>query len=537
MFNAMVVFTALFIDGGVAGDGMTWSLILPFLAFLLMGLPVAWYWVMAFSITLSTSVIAHFMGLYTLPYSDTTLVYYPATFVFFALIAAVFEMQLERLHVTHEKSISKLENLQANLKHNIKHRTTALQKINDKLKSEIEQHKNTSHALKESEERFYQAQKMEAVGTLVGGISHDFNNMLSGINANLFMLKRKIDDNPEVNERINNINQLVASAADMIKQLLTFARKDHVEYKAFDLLPFLNEAYKLASVSISPKIKLMYDFPKEKLWVRANGTQFQQVLMNLMNNARDAVKESEAPSIKVELRHFDSNEKFRKNHPELTADSYVRLTVSDNGCGIEKGEITKIFEPFFTTKEAGKGTGLGLAMCYGVIQGHGGTIEVDSTPGEGTSFHAYLPIYDESDDTTHQDTLHEAVRGNGEHILLVDDDPILAKIQRETLTALGYQVLQASNGKEAIEVVKQQGDKIELVLLDVVMPVMDGVQAARHIRKINKDIRIIYVTGYDQNDTFNGANLPGPNDFILDKPFTVDELSHVVRKQLLSTVS
>ncbi|MES0371459.1 MAG: ATP-binding protein [Mariprofundaceae bacterium] len=536
MANAIMVFTALFIDGGIVDTGMSWALIVPFIAFLLMGLPVAWYWVVGFFTIILTSIAAHHTGLYTLPYSDPALVYYPATFVFFALIAAVFEMQLERLHIQHGKNILELEELQTNLKHNIKHRTAALQKINDKLQSEIKQHEDTANALKDSEENFYHAQKMEAVGTLVGGIAHDFNNMLSGINANLFMLKRQISDNPDAHERINNVNLLVGSAADMIKQLLTFARKDQVEYKSFDLLPFINQAYKLASVSISPKIKLTYDFPKGQLWIRANGTQFQQVLMNLMNNARDAVKKSDSPTIKVELCQFDSNETFRKTHPELTADSYARVTVSDNGCGIEKSETSKIFEPFFTTKEPGKGTGLGLAMCYGVIQGHAGTIEVESTPGEGSSFHVYLPIYDESDDAAHHVSLHDAVRGNGEHILLVDDDPILAKIQRETLTALGYKVMQASNGKEAIDMVEQQGEQIELILLDVIMPVMGGVEAARHIRKIRKDIRIIYVTGYDQEETLSGANMPGPNDFILDKPFTVDELSHAVRKQLLSTI-
>jgi len=537
MFDAIAVSAALFIDGGLAGTGMIWTLIVPFLAFLLMGLPVAWYWIMAFAIIVSASITAHFMGLYSLPYNSTVLTYYPAMFTFFALIAAIFEMQLERLHVRHEKNISELQELRDNLQYNIRHRTAALQKANDKLKNEIEQHKNTARALKESEKRFYQAQKMEAVGTLVGGISHDFNNMLSGINANLFMIKRKVDNNPEVHEHINSMEQLVSSAANMIRQLLTFARKDRVEYKPFDLLPFLGEAYKLASVPISPKIKLTYSFPDEGMWVRANGTQIQQVLMNLMNNAQDAVKESESPSIRVDLCRFHANEVFRKKHPELTAKSYAKLTVSDNGCGIEKSAISKVFEPFFTTKKAGKGTGLGLAMCYGVIQGHGGTIEVDSTPGKGTSFHVYLPVYNETDKKVYLDTLRESVRGNGEHILLVDDDPILAKIQKETLTALGYQVLQANNGKEAIETVKQHGDKIELAILDVVMPVMGGVEAARHIRKIKKDIRIIYVTGYDQNDTLNGTNLPSSHDFILDKPFTVDELSHAVRKQLLSTIA
>lgn len=431
-----------------------------------------------------------------------------------------------------------LESLRANLEETVSQRTNDLQKTNVKLTDEIKQHQDTANALKDSEENFYQAQKMDAVGTLVGGIAHDFNNMLSGISANLFLIKRRADDHPEVDEYVGSAEQLIKSSAEMIKQLLTFARKDNVEYKAFNLLPFMGEAYKLASVSIPPKIKLMYDFPSEKLWIRANGTQLQQVLMNLINNARDAVNDVKEPCINVNLSRFDAGRPFREKHSELTANSFAKLTVSDNGHGIGKDDATKIFEPFFTTKEIGEGTGLGLAMCYGAIQGHGGTIEVESTPGEGASFHVYLPIFEELDNTAGKssidETAHDAVRGNGECILLVDDDPILAKIQKKILTTLGYHVLQACNGKEAIEAVEQHSDKIDLVILDVMMPVMGGVEAAHHIRKIRKDIRIIYATGYDKEDSLNGAHQPSQHDFILDKPFTINELSHAVRKQLLS---
>ncbi|MES0371458.1 MAG: ATP-binding protein [Mariprofundaceae bacterium] len=524
MLNATIVFSAVFIDGGVAGTGLLWALVLPPGAFLLMGLPAAWYWVISFAIILSTSVAAHVMGLISLPYNNTMLAYFPAVLTFFALIGAAFEMQLE--------------SLRANLEEKVLQRTTDLQNANIKLTDEINHHQNTADALKDSEANFYQAQKMDAVGTLVGGIAHDFNNMLSGISANMFLIKRKANGNPEVAEYVGSAELLIKSAADMIRQLLTFARKDNVEYKTFNLLPFISEAYKLAGVSIPPKIKLKYDFPNQELWVKANGTQLQQVLMNLINNSRDAVKKSKEPCIKVSLVHFDAGETFKTNHPELINDSFAKLTVSDNGYGIEKDKVEKIFEPFFTTKEAGEGTGLGLAMCYGAIQGHGGTIEVDSTPNEGTSFHIYLPIYAESDETIDQNITHdavqEAVRGNGEYILLADDDPILGKIQTKILTTLGYHVIQASNGKEAIEKFEEQSDKIDLVILDVMMPVMGGVEAAAHIRKIKTDIRIIFATGYDKEDSLNGAHTPDAGDFILDKPFTIDELSHAVQKQLLS---
>jgi len=537
MINSLIIFSALFIDGGIGQTGIIWTLALPFIAFLLMGLPVAWYWLIAFVAIITAAMTAHSMGIYTLAYSDVMLTYYPAIFIFFSLIAAAFEVQLERLHIRYQWKIAELDELQGNLKHNIRHRTAALQKANDKLQQEIKEHQETEKALKDSEARFYQAQKMEAVGTLVGGIAHDFNNMLAGIIANLFMVKRKIEGNPDLVERIDNISLLANSAADMIKQLLTFARKDNVEYKSFNLLPFMSEAYKLASVSISPRTKLTYHFPSEPLWVEANATQLQQVLMNLVNNARDSLKEQDNGTIKVSLERFVSDPSFHKKHPDLSASCFAKLTVADNGCGIEKEALGRIFEPFFTTKDTGEGTGLGLAMCYGAIQGHGGTIEAESNPDQGTAFHVYLPIYEEATDGKLEETLRHATRGKGECILLVEDDPILSKIQNEALSSLGYTIMQASDGKEAVKQFQQNIDKIDLVILDVVMPVMGGVEAARHMRKMREDIPIVYVTGYDPEGTIDGRNLPGLGDIVIDKPFTIDELSHAVQKQLKVRVS
>ena len=537
MLDALIVFSVLFAHGSVGNSGIIWTMIVPVLAVLLMGLPNAWYWIVAFATILGLTIALHISGLYALPYNGDLLTHYSAALLFFSLIAAAIEAQLERLHVKHEKTIKELQDLQTNLKHNIKHRTAALQKANDKLQQEVKEHQKTEKALKDSEARFYQAQKMEAVGTLVGGIAHDFNNMLAGIIANLFMVKRKIKDNPDLVTRIDNISKLANSAADMIKQLLTFARKDNVEYRSFDLLPFMSEAYKLASVSISPRTKLTYDFPSKPLWVEANATQLQQVLMNLVNNARDSLKEQDNGTIKVSLQRFVSDTPFHKKHPDLSASCFAKLTVADNGCGIEEEKLGRIFEPFFTTKDSGEGTGLGLAMCYGAIQGHGGTIEVESNPDQGTAFHVYLPIYEEATEGKLEETLRHVTRAKGECILLVEDDPILSKIQNEALSSIGYTIMQASDGKEAVNQFQQNIDKIDLLILDVVMPVMGGVEAARHIRKMRADIPIIYVTGYDPEGTIDGRNLPAPGDMVIDKPFTIDELSHAVQKQLKASAS
>ena len=533
MLNALMVFSVLFVDGGIGNTGIIWTLIFPVLAVLLMGLEIAWFWIAAFATILGTAIALHITGLYILPYNDDLLIHYPSALFFFSLIVAAIEAQLERLHVKHEKAIQELQELQKNLKESIKHRTASLQKINAKLQAEVTQHRETTQALLDSEKRFIQAQKMESIGTLVGGIAHDFNNMLASIIANLFMLKRKVNDDPELTNRIDNINHLATDAADMIKQLLTFARKDNIEYKSFNLIPFINEAYKLGKVSISPRIKLSSDFPHEPILIKANSSQLQQVLMNLINNASDAVKDKDNAVIKVELQQIVPTEPFKQKHPDLAAEKYAKLTVSDNGSGMDTAIMTKIFEPFFTTKGLGEGTGLGLSMCYGAIKGHGGTIEVESNPEKGSSFHIYIPVNDKGSDSDLMETLQQAVRGNGEGILLVEDDPILRKIQRETLSSLGYRLFEAENGEEAISMFENHIDQIDLIIMDVVMPLMGGVEAARKIRKMSKDINIIFVTGYDSVGSTDGKNKLKPTEFILDKPFTIDELSHAVRKKLL----
>lgn len=535
--NLMIVisiftFMALLIDGGVGNASIMWSLLFPFLACVLLGLPVAWYWIAGYSVLLAVLLTAHFLHVFTLPYTDEFLVYFPAIFIFFAFVAAILETHFERLHMCYEESIAELEALQGSLEQNIKRRTAAVVKSNEKLKAEIKLHQETTQALQDSEGRMYEVQKMETMGTLVGGIAHDFNNMLAGINANLFMMKRSMKDDSDVFRRAVSVEKLVVNASDMIRQLLTFARKDHVEFGHFDLSTFLDEAYKLAEVAISAKIKMRFENLAEEVPVKANDTQIQQVLMNMVNNARDALKHTPNPVVHLKLERYKASQAFKTRHPELIADDYALLTIIDNGEGIPDDKTTKIFEPFFTTKRVGKGTGLGLAMSYGAIQSHGGTIEVLSKVGKGTAFKIYLPIYLGDVAQQLETTMGSRESQAGETILLVDDDQTLRESQKEALEVMGYHIIEAHHGREAVQVFQEKQDEIDLILMDLTMPIMGGVSAAERIRSLSAKAKIIFVTGYDKDCTMNGDGLPAVGECILEKPYTMNKLHSVIQKQL-----
>ncbi len=382
------------------------------------------------------------------------------------------------------------------------------------------------------EAKFHQSQKMESIGTLVGGLAHDFNNMLSGMLGNIYLAKSSARSIPKVVEKLKHAEQLGFHAGEMVAQLLAFARKGKMTMKQFSLSSFVKEAYKLAKVSISEDIKLSCDICREPLKVKGDSTLLQQVLMNLMNNARDAVAECSDPEIRIALNYFTADEQFKRLHPDLKAVEFAHLSVSDNGGGIEQANQNKVFEPFFTTKEMGKGTGLGLAMTYGAIRSHDGMIELQSEFGKGTTFHIYLPLCELG--AKELDSHQEAVlKGSEETILLVDDEEELLSVAAAVLHSLNYRVIKAADGVKAIEVFQQHCDDIDLVILDVVMPNMGGMEAAQKIQQINPQIKIIFTSGYDRDNVLkqssDSASIP-----ILPKPFSPQSLSQIVHQQLSS---
>lgn len=380
------------------------------------------------------------------------------------------------------------------------------------------------------EEQLAQAQKMEAIGTLVGGIAHDFNNMLGSISIYTHLAMEQIKDRPKPFEQLQMVAEVGQDATNMIKQLLTFARKESVQMELLSLTPLIRESINLTQASIRENIRLKVDLSAEMLMAEGNSTQIQQALVNLLNNARDAVEHAKDPEIHISCTTYVATPEFAAAHSTSPGIAYAWLTVSDNGHGIAREDIGSLFEPFFTTKEPGKGTGLGLAMVYGAVQSHGGIIEVESQQGRGSSFHIYLPLQ-ERGSGGRQAPSTQPVCGHGETILIADDDPRIRRPLAEFLNALGYTVVVAEDGLQTVEMFDRHRTEIALMIIDAVMPGMSGTQAVAAIRSGAPRLPVIFGTGYEME--LNNEALPdNPWTRVMDKPFDLTALSEDIRNML-----
>jgi CheY-like chemotaxis protein len=291
----------------------------------------------------------------------------------------------------------------------------------------------------------------------------------------------------------------------------------------FSLPLVIKESLKLARLSIPESIPLQHDICSGDLRINGDVAQLQQVLMNLLGNSRDAVRDVAEPEISVTLSEFVPDAVFLQTHSDLTAHRFARLTVEDNGSGIPESCLDHIFEPFFTTKGVGKGTGLGLSMVYGAVHSHGGIVEVDSKVGR-TVLSIYLPIL-ETEQSLLFDNLapSQLPTGHGETILFADDDGQVRNIGKHVLESLGYRVLEAVDGKEAVELFLANRDVVDLLILDVVMPKMGAEEVVARVRDINPEVPVIFATGYDEEQVINMSGKL-PNSFVFTKPFSVQRL-------------
>jgi PAS domain S-box-containing protein len=371
---------------------------------------------------------------------------------------------------------------------------------------------------KRLEAQLQYAQKIEAVGTLAGGVAHDFNNLLMGIQGNVSLMLMGMDPARPDYERLKNIEKQIQSGARLTSHLLGYARKGKYEVKPLDLNQLVDETSDTFGRT-KKEITIRQELAEELFAIEADPAQIEQVLLNLYVNAADAMPGGGELIVKtVNVTHQDMRGKLY----EPKRGSYVLLTVTDTGTGMYQKTMGRIFDPFFTTKEMGRGTGLGLASAYGIIKGHGGYIDVDSKRGRGTTFSIYLPA---SEKTVQEDakTPVRFIRGTGT-VLLVDDEEAVLEVGQELLEAMGYTVLTAKDGKEAIEVYRKNRNNIDIVVLDVVMPRTGGGEAYDRMKEINPDIKVLLSSGFSIDGEASEILERGCNSFI-QKPFTMKELS------------
>lgn len=394
---------------------------------------------------------------------------------------------------------------------------------------DVSERKQMERDLALAEEKFNQAQKMEAIGTLVGGIAHDFNNMLAGMTGNLYLAKRLSQQNQAVVAKLENVEQLSFRAAAMIQQLLTFARKNIVSMSDMPLAPFIHEILLLSRSALPENIEFCEHICSDTLLVHADGTQLHQILLNLLNNARDAVEYVPHPRIVVALDLYRADGEWVKRHGVTEGGEFAHLSVSDNGHGIPAEDMAHLFEPFFTTKEPGKGTGLGLAMVYGAIQTHHGVIDVESTEG-ATSIHIYLPLVEHYEDAEPEVYPHDYHHGQGQLILLADDELQVRETTAEVLHAFGYRVVQAGDGGEAMALMESLPD-VDIALLDMVMPDYNGLDLAKRIRHLHPEIPVIFLTGYDKAQWLQSGSAFDHCE-VLTKPVNFDHLHQIIQSML-----
>jgi len=379
------------------------------------------------------------------------------------------------------------------------------------------------------EAQFHQAQKMESVGRLAGGVAHDFNNMLQAILGNANLALDEIPPDSPVRESLEEIRSCARRSADLTRQLLAFASRQPIAPKVLDLNETVESLLKMLRRLISEDIHLAWLPATDLAPIKVDPTQIDQILANLCINARDAI--DGVGKVTIETGNAVIDDACCADHPGFMPGAYVRLTVSDDGCGMDKETMSRIFEPFFTTKGLGKGTGLGLATVYGIVKQNNGFINVTSEPGKGTIFNLYLPHYIGQPTAPQKESVTESPRSSGETVLLVEDEPAILAIVRRILERLGYTVVVANSPTEAIRLADVYAGEIHLLMTDVVMPEMNGRDLARQLMARHPKLQCLFMSGYT-TDVIAHHGVLGEGMNFIEKPFTIESVANKVRSAL-----
>jgi PAS domain S-box-containing protein len=398
---------------------------------------------------------------------------------------------------------------------------------------DITERKRAEEQRKKLEEQLRKAQKMEALGTLAGGTAHEFNNILGIIIGYSELARMELGEDHHIARHLEEVLKGSQRAKEIVQQILTFTRQQKDQRELILLHPVVADAVKLARTTLPPKVEIVTDIAPGASAILGNATQIHQVIINLCTNAWHAMKD-DTGLIRIMQRTVTVDEAMAVTHPALHPGPYVRLSVEDNGQGMDAATLARIFEPFFTTKGPGKGTGLGLAVVHGILQAHDGAVIVQSQPGQGTTFHLYFPAELGAPVKPPATGPTSMPAGDGQHILLVDDEPALAQAANLSLARLGYRVTGVHSAAEALKAFHQQPGGIDLVITDLTMPGMNGIDLANALHQARPELPIILASGFGGLRTAHFARGPGRRA-VLQKPFTADVLARTVHQLLVGS--
>jgi signal transduction histidine kinase len=384
-------------------------------------------------------------------------------------------------------------------------------------------------ALRQSEDQLRQAQKLEAVARLAAGVAHDFNNILTAISGHSELLLRRLDSGDSRRKNAEQIEKCAGLAAALTRQLLTFSRKQAVEPRVLDLNDVVQNIERMLRRLIGEDVEFGVILDAGAGHIKADPSQLEQVIMNLTVNARDAMPNGGKVLIRTVNQTIDQTRPG--DLPVLNPGKYVVLAITDTGTGMTPEVKAHLFEPFFTTKPPGKGTGLGLATCFGIVKQSAGYIQVESEPGKGTTFKLYFPQVEEAVAPAVMANLASPVTGGTETVLLVEDEAIVRELAVATLSEQGYTILEAGNGEEGLRIARQYNGKIDLVFTDVVMPVMGGKAMADTLRGFRPDTKVLFTSGYSE-EVVGDHGVLRPGIEFLQKPYLPATLARRVREVL-----